>query len=178
LPPPEEADTFASPSLHGNISRGFSERQNMSEQNPPTLNYQPPPTDPAAAVSGPAIFLMVVGGIGIAVQLLSMALNLLGAGLGAAAGRQGIAAMMQGGLGIVFNIIGMIVGVVILLGAMKMKKLQSYGFAMAASIVAMVPCVSPCCLLGLPAGIWAIVILTKPEVKAAFQNSQPGFPVS
>ncbi len=34
---------------------------------------------------------------------------------------------------------------------------------------AMIPCVSPCCLLGLPLGIWALIVLVKPEVKAAFQ---------
>jgi hypothetical protein len=39
---------------------------------------------------------------------------------------------------------------------------------MAASIIAMIPCVSPCCLLGLPIGIWALVVLMKPEVKSAF----------
>ena len=38
-----------------------------------------------------------------------------------------------------------------------------------ASILAMIPCLSPCCLIGLPIGIWALVILMKPEVKAAFK---------
>jgi hypothetical protein len=50
-----------------------------------------------------------------------------------------------------------------------MKNLQSYGLAMTASIVAMIPCISPCCILGLPFGIWALVILNRPEVKAAFR---------
>jgi hypothetical protein len=150
----------------------------MSDPNPPTLNYQPPPTDPAAAVAGPAIFLMVVGGIGIAWQGLLLVLNLLGAGMGAMAGRGGGMAMLQGGLGIVLNIIGLIVGAVIILGALKMKKLQSYNLAMGASIVAMIPCISPCCLIGLPAGIWALIVLMKPEVKMAFNQSTPGFPVN
>ena len=75
---------------------------------------------------------------------------------------------MSGGIGIVFNIIGMIMAVVVLLGALKMKKLESFGFAMTATIIAMVPCISPCCWIGLPIGIWALVILNKPEVKGAF----------
>jgi len=37
-----------------------------------------------------------------------------------------------------------------------------------ASILAMVPCISPCCLLGIPIGIWALVVLMKPEVQQAF----------
>jgi hypothetical protein len=49
-----------------------------------------------------------------------------------------------------------------------MRKLDSYGLAMTASIVALIPCISPCCVVGLPIGIWALVILSKPEVKSAF----------
>jgi hypothetical protein len=85
--------------------------------------------------------------------------------------------MLSGGVGLVFNVIGVIIGVVILLGALKMQKLQNYNFAMAAAIIAMIPCISPCCLLGLPAGIWALIVLMKPEVKAAF-NQGGGFPVA
>jgi len=51
---------------------------------------------------------------------------------------------------------------------LKMKKLENYGLAMTASILAMIPCLSPCCLIGLPIGIWAVVVLSKPEVKSAF----------
>jgi flagellar motor component MotA len=76
--------------------------------------------------------------------------------------------MMSGGIGIVSGIVGMVIGVVILMGALKMKKLESYGFSMAAAILAMLPCISPCCLIGLPIGIWAVVVLNKPEVKSAF----------
>jgi hypothetical protein len=75
---------------------------------------------------------------------------------------------LGGGLGIVQNIIGGIVGVIVLLGAAKMQKLQNYQFALTASIVAMVPCISPCCIFGLPFGIWALVVLNKPEVKSQF----------
>jgi hypothetical protein len=38
------------------------------------------------------------------------------------------------------------------------------------SIVAMVPCLGPCCIVGIPIGIWALVVLMKPEVKAAFTS--------
>ena len=76
--------------------------------------------------------------------------------------------MLTGPVGVALGVVGILVSVVILLGAMKMKKLESYGLAMAASIIAMIPCLSPCCLLGLPIGIWAVVVLSKPEVKSAF----------
>ncbi|HXC16699.1 MAG TPA: hypothetical protein VNV60_04585 [Holophagaceae bacterium] len=124
---------------------------------------------PQQLVSGPATGLQVTAGIGIAFQLLSIVLRMLGMGMaGMAGGEHTPFAMLAGGAGIVFGIIGIVIGAVIFMGASKMKNLQSHGFAMAAAIIAMIPCVSPCCLLGLPIGIWALVVLLKPEVKAAF----------
>ena len=54
------------------------------------------------------------------------------------------------------------------LGGLKMKSLESYSLVMTVSVIAMIPCFSPCCLIGLPIGIWALVVLSKPEVKSAF----------
>jgi hypothetical protein len=151
----------------------------------PTIPAGAPSAFPAGAapsgqaaqmVSGPAIGLMVTAGLGALAQLLSMVINILGAGagmMGAAHDQQAAPAWanaMSGGLGVVFNVVGLIMSVVIFMGAMKMKKLESYNFALAGTIIAMVPCISPCCLVGLPIGIWALVILMKPEVKSAFQT--------
>jgi len=61
-------------------------------------------------------------------------------------------------------------GVLVFIGAMKMKNLENYSLAMAAAIVAVIPCISPCCLLGLPFGIWALVVLNDSSVKAAFRS--------
>ena len=66
------------------------------------------------------------------------------------------------------SILAVLTGAAILFGALKMMRLQSYGWAMAAAILAVIPCISPCCCLGIPFGIWALVVLSKPEVKAAF----------
>jgi hypothetical protein len=75
---------------------------------------------------------------------------------------------LGGVLGIVQDVIGAVVGVVVFIGASRMQSLQNHQFAFTASILAMLPCISPCCLLGLPFGIWALVTLNKPEVKAQF----------
>jgi hypothetical protein len=127
----------------------------------------------ASKVAGPAIGLLVTAGIGIAVQVLSLILNVLGVGMGAAGAGGGgeqeqMMQMFSGGIGIVMGLVAIVIGIVVLLGALKMKKLESYGLAMAATILAMVPCISPCCLIGLPIGIWSLVVLLKPEVKSAF----------
>ena len=143
----------------------------------------PPPASPVAGyaaipgathaadqVSGPAIGLMVTAGLGLLVQIASLLANLFGASImsSQAQGNEALAQMFSGVAGAVFAGIGIVVAIVIFLGALKMKKLQSHGFAMTVSIIAMLPCVSPCCLLGLPIGIWALVVLNKPEVKSAF----------
>lgn len=124
-------------------------------------------------VNAPAIGLMVTAIIGMLFQLVNILLQILGVGMGALGGGQGPGAdqmmsMLSGGLGIVFGLIGLAIGAVILFGAMKMRKLESYGLSMAAAILAMIPCLSPCCILGLPLGIWALVVLMKPEVKQSF----------
>ncbi len=137
------------------------------------MNYEPDANRSAAIdqLKGPAVSLMATAGIGAAFQVLGLGMNLLGAGMGAfARGTEGMPSMLSGGFGAVINVIGLIMSVVVFMGASKMKNAESYGFAMAAAIIAMVPCVSPCCLLGLPFGIWALIVLLKPEVKAAFQG--------
>jgi hypothetical protein len=41
---------------------------------------------------------------------------------------------------------------------------------MTGAIVAMLPCFLPCCCLGLPVGIWAVMVISKPDVHAAFRS--------
>jgi len=52
-------------------------------------------------------------------------------------------------------------------GAAKMRQGEGYGLAILACILAMV--MAPANLIGLPVGIWALVVLLRPEVKAAFR---------
>jgi hypothetical protein len=129
------------------------------------------PADNAAQlVNGPATGLMVVAIIGFVLQLV----NLFGRSfIQSLAARQGggeqpFGNMFSGAIGVAGAVIGLVTAGVILFGALKMKKLENYALAMVASVIVMVPCVSPCCLLGIPAGIWALITLNKPEVKSAF----------
>lgn len=75
----------------------------------------------------------------------------------------------QGPAGLIMNIVCLLLAVVTILGAMKMKKLQSRGLAMAGAIIAIIPCLS-CCMYGVPVGIWALVVLMAADVKAAFRK--------
>jgi hypothetical protein len=122
-------------------------------------------------VNLPATLLMVAGGIGVITHLAAVVLNMVGVGMGAAAegANQQPAVIAQGVGGVVGAIVGLGFDGLVIFGAMKMKQLQSYGLAIAASIIAMLPCISCGCLLGLPIGIWSLVTLSKPEVKSAFR---------
>lgn len=148
-------------------------------QNPPVpggVGVPPaggPPTGAAKdQVNGPGIALLVTGGLNILFSIWGF--------ISGAAGpqelppdapeqmRQFLEATQR--FGPAFNIIPLVLGGLIIFGALKMRNLQSFGLAMAASIIAMIPCLSPCCCIGIPIGIWALVVLNKPEVKAAFQK--------
>jgi hypothetical protein len=126
-------------------------------------------------VKGPAIALIVTAIVGLVLVALGLVINILTlCGLHIPMQQindpqvQKFFNTLGGGLGIVQDIIGAVVGVIVLLGASKMQKLQNHQFALTASIVAMLPCISPCCIFGLPAGIWALVVLNRPEVKSQF----------
>jgi hypothetical protein len=154
----------------------------MSEVPEPSM---PAPTGPdvASKVKAPAIALLVVGIINIPLALYNIASSLMTMGAPQQAlqgpnmppdmdpqAMEGITALVQGMgmVGVVLAVIALALAVVIIMGATKMMKLESYGMAMAGAILAMIPCLSPCCLLGLPFGIWAIVVLNNPDVKSAF----------
>jgi len=124
-------------------------------------------------VNGPAIGLIVTGALNIVLALARGLMSMLGFGMnllqntGNAEAEKMLASLM-GTFGIAASVIGVLGGIFILFGGIKMRRLESYGLCMAASIVAMIPCLSACCLIGLPIGIWSLVILSKPEVKSVF----------
>jgi len=129
----------------------------------------------ASRVAGPATALIVVMAIGIALAIVGMAFSLLAVGIAefgpGGPGPQGPFPMIfSGGMNAVLGALEVIIGIIIIVGALKMKRLESYGFAMAAAVLSMIPYLSPCCCLGLPFGIWAIVVLSDGQVRAAFRS--------
>lgn len=123
-------------------------------------------------VGAPAIGLIVTGIIGILFQVANILLNLLGmgmSGVAAASGDSGaVGGLMSGVLGLVYNGFACLMGGLVIFGALRMKALKGYGVALTGAIIAALPCTSPCCFLGLPLGIWAIVVLMNQDVKTSF----------
>ena len=142
-------------------------------------------------VLGPAIALMVVGVLTIIYSLyagLSALLVMAGMNPMAAAQEAQFDQMAQAGQsaeqvemlrqfsmvmagpgGLVIALVALICGGLILLGAIKMKNLQSRGLAMTAAILGIIPCTSACCLLGIPFGIWGLVVMNDPNVRPYFK---------
>ena len=127
------------------------------------------------AVKGPAIALIAIASLGVAYYGLSGLFTLFTGGMMFHHEMPPnippqMRAFIEGMRGPMAGFVSLVIAAVngfVLLGAINLLRLRNYGMAMFASIVAMLPC-QCCCLLGLPAGIWALVILNKPEVKSHF----------
>lgn len=69
-------------------------------------------------------------------------------------------------------LLSLIICPIIIFGAIKMMKGKSRGLAMASAILAILPFTSCCFAIGAIFGIWAIIVLVNPEVKAFFANGE------
>lgn len=61
-----------------------------------------------------------------------------------------------------------VVAVPILAGAIQMARRRTWWLALTGSLLACIPVLGPCCLLGVPFGIWSTVVLCLGSVRAAF----------
>jgi hypothetical protein len=120
--------------------------------------------------------LIVVGALVVLSNLFGLLSNLLGLAMPVTQSTgdpnmDRVIQMMSGTVGVVFALIGVLLGIATSVAGIQMRKLKSYSFAMAMLILNMIPCCnSCCCLVGLPIGIWGLTVLMKPEVKRAFQS--------
>jgi hypothetical protein len=58
---------------------------------------------------------------------------------------------------------------IVIAGSFAMMRLRARGFCFTAMVMQIIPCAGPCCLFGLPVGIWGLVVLSRPEVREAFE---------
>jgi hypothetical protein len=148
----------------------------------------PPPAAPArrrksssgagaAAVTArtmpPAIFMYIICGMSICYGVFNTVANALGlqGDLPNFGGPQDEAAQKIGqviGAAMVFLFIFRDLFLIYAFSRMHVAK--SYGIAYAGAVISVIPCLgSPCCALGIPFGIWSLVILNDPAIKAAFR---------
>lgn len=61
-----------------------------------------------------------------------------------------------------------------IVGGLSMRALGSYQLSLAGAIVSLVPMLTgfSCCCTGVPLGLWALIVLLNPAVKAGFTTSR------
>ncbi|HAU36830.1 MAG TPA: hypothetical protein DCX07_03840 [Phycisphaerales bacterium] len=69
-------------------------------------------------------------------------------------------------------LVGLPINILILLGAMRMMQVRNRGLAIAAAILALIA--APGNIIGLPMGIWALIVLCRREVVEAFKATKMG----
>ncbi len=150
-----------------------------------TIASKPPPAPPEAAtavlsgtpemerarqqVKGPAIGLFVTGALNWII--IPLAVLILLPALSKTRGMEGGPAVMTL-LVLVVLVSPFVLCTLILVGALKMMRLEAYGLAVAAGIFALV--VTPGNIIGFPLGIWALVTLARREVREAFRQNRAG----
>jgi hypothetical protein len=126
-------------------------------------------------VRWPALFLIICGCLTLLLQML----QIVGYGFNLAdgfmnQGRNPFAIQRANSsliLTITFLVISLGSSIVTVYGAFKMRQLRSYGFAVTACVLPMIPCMTSCCCgLALPFSIWGLVVLLDPNVRSLFDQ--------
>ena len=138
-------------------------------------------------VKTPAIILLIVGAIGGIVSLLNVpSIFTLDAQLEQVEVRwdndpnlkaqqkqemKQMLANVKGPIKIVLPLsiaFGLFTSALTIFASIRIMSLKSRGLGVFASVVSMFPILSGCCCLGLPVGIWVLIVLSNSEVKAGF----------
>ena len=145
----------------------------MTDTNP----YAPPhetdtSVNPRVAVRAPAISLIVASLIGLMSVLITLSFNIV-IGVGYLTGQIQPPAgyLSQVAFRAAWSLLILVSNVIILIGSINMLGLKRYDVCRLAATLAIVPCIGPCYLLGIPFGVWATIVLNKPEVREAFDKS-------
>jgi hypothetical protein len=124
------------------------------------------------AVFGPALSLMIVSGLCLALLLVALPIDVyfLTSGAAARLPNRGIDPTVRITIRLAWGCLLFAASCLVFFGALQMMQLANYNVARLAAIVACIPCVGPCCLLGVPFGAWALKVLATPQVRSAFHG--------
>jgi hypothetical protein len=123
-------------------------------------------------VSAPAYAMMAIAGLGILQYLALIGLHVLGMGVGIAGAHghsdDAVGALLGGTIGIIWGVVGILVNIVIVVGALSMARGGSYIFAWIATVLTFIPCFSGCCCAGVIVALWSGFVLADDQVRSAF----------
>lgn len=127
-------------------------------------------------VRWPAVGILVAGALGLVMQIASFAFSdAMNAHILEMANEAGVPMSAEqldptAPLNLASSLFGMLLSIGMIVGGWAMLKRTSWALALTGAICALIPC-STCCCIGLPFGVWALIVLLKPEVKAAMGAS-------
>ena len=150
----------------------------------PQMPHHSPQVDVSGKVNAPGIALMVTAVIGLLLQIKNLIMPMnseqilyfmeeINPDLDVEQFSEVIEMATSGNK--IFTIVGILLAIVVFIGGMKMRNMKNWGLCMAASIIALFPCTSPCCCLGIPIGIWALIVLMDSAVKDAFEMNKSSY---
>jgi hypothetical protein len=127
-------------------------------------------------LKAPAIGLIITGSINIILGIIVILSALFGTASGSLnrgfSGNEEKIGYFIGFFGpSLIGVLSVIFAPLIIFGGIRMLKGKSRNLAICAAILATIPLSSCCFIAGSIFGIWALVILIKPDVKAFFQSS-------
>lgn len=138
----------------------------------------PPQADPIRRLGAPGIALIVLGSLIILGSIGDLVFSMRGSGqsmpqIGNPQVDQILRSLeggMRGPMAIFWALVHTAAGVLILMAGVRLRQARSYSLVMTAAILAMIPCTAGCCcLIGLPIGIWVLMTVKEPTVKAVFK---------
>jgi hypothetical protein len=132
---------------------------------PPIAAFETPEADVRQKLKAPGVALAVLAIVSMPLSALTILSGIAGLPRAADLDSELIGRLVGMFLPLICNI-------VVLLGAIEILRLRNYRSALTAAILACIPICSPCVLIGIPFGIWAIVVLRQPGTIAAFQATK------
>lgn len=122
-------------------------------------------------IKPPAIAMLVLTGLSVLAQVMALLFRPVNALLRSIFDEWELDLGTFGMADLAWTYFGLGIAAVVAIGAVKMLQQRSWTLSMAAAILMTVPCLGPCCPFGIPIGVWALVVLLKPEVREVLQRS-------
>lgn len=137
------------------------------------------PASRPAGVIGPAVGMIIAGAANFllsGVYLLAGLSNIGGGDFDKSVNPGDTGGAIGYVIGSVFPILCLVLSPATVIGGIQMLRGRSRGLVLFGAVTAVVPLSSCCFVLGIPAGIWALVVLRRPQVRAWFVGGPPAPP--
>lgn len=71
----------------------------------------------------------------------------------------------------IFGVVSFTLNLLVVVGGFRMQSFSGRTLAIVGAVCAIIP-INSCCCIGIPVGIWALIVLMNPDVKAVFDAAK------